>query len=48
MKMVKKAEIEEISYKLGQITSNIENLNEKFVSATPHHSWVGGCHGEIL
>ena len=28
--MVKKAEIEEISYKLGQITSNIENLNEKF------------------
>ena len=28
--MVKKAEIEEISYKLGQITSNIENLGEKF------------------
>lgn len=27
---IKKAEIEEISYKLGQITSNIENLDEKF------------------
>jgi len=27
--MVKKSEIEEISYKLGQITSDLTNLNEK-------------------